>query len=89
MGRKTKYSAQIVERILEAVRHSGSDRVAIEAAGISEATYYRWQQEFQEFRELVASSANVPRKLSRTIERKGNVGSTRLSIWTSARNMDF
>lgn len=62
MGRKTKYSAQIVEKILEALQHSGSDHVAIEAVGISEATYYRWQQEFQEFRELVAHSKQTYRE---------------------------
>lgn len=51
----------MLETILEAVRHSGSDRAGWEAGGISEATYYRWQQEFQEFRELLAKRKQVYR----------------------------
>jgi transposase len=62
MGRKTRYSAQTVETILEAVRHSGSDRVAIEAAGVSQATFYRWQQEYEEFREGIAQAKLEYRK---------------------------
>lgn len=56
MGRKTKHSAQIIEKIVEVLRLTGSDRQAYEVAEISEATYYRWQKEFREFRELVAQS---------------------------------
>lgn len=56
MGRKTRYSADVVAKILDALRRSGSDRVAIEAAGISSAAFYRWQQEFQEFREGIAQA---------------------------------
>ncbi len=56
MGRKTRYSAQTVEMILDALRHSGSDRAAIEAAGVSSAAYYRWQQRYREFREGIAQA---------------------------------
>lgn len=56
MGRKTKLTAQITEKIVEVLRLTGSDCQAYEVAEISEATYYRWQKEFREFRELVAQS---------------------------------
>ncbi len=62
MGRKTRYSADVVAKILDALRHSGSDRVAIEAAGISTGTFYRWGQQYREFREGIAQAKEEYRK---------------------------
>ncbi len=62
MGRKTKYSAQIVEKILEALRHSGSDRQAFEAVGISRDTFYHWVRRYPDFSDALAQAKKAFRE---------------------------
>lgn len=62
MGRKTKYSAQIVEKILEALRHSGSDRQAFEAAGVSRDTFYKWIRQYPDFSDALVQAKIVFRE---------------------------
>lgn len=56
MGRKTKYTSQIVEKIVEVLRLTGSDRQAFEAARISHDTFYRWVKQYPDFSDALAQA---------------------------------
>ena len=54
MGRRGKYDEWRIKRIVQAIRRTGMDQAGIAAGDISEATFYRWQKEKEEFQERVA-----------------------------------
>lgn len=56
MARKPKYTSDIAEQIVDAVRQTGSDKAAWQTARIAEGTYYRWLQEKSELRERVEAA---------------------------------
>ena len=43
-GRKSKYTPDVVQEILNAISIGGSDKDAYTAAGISKETFYQWMQ---------------------------------------------
>lgn len=53
MARPSKRSPERVERICDALRSGNTRRAACLLAGIGEATFFRWLNEDQEFRETV------------------------------------
>lgn len=54
---KTKYTPEIVERILSVFRETGSDKVAYLAANISKDTFYKWKLNHPDFADLLAIAA--------------------------------
>ena len=52
-GRKTKYTPETVERILQAIGMGLTDRLACAYSGIETTTFYRWLQEKREFKDAV------------------------------------
>lgn len=59
---KSRYTQTLVLSILNAIRQQGGDRSGWEAGGISEATFYKWQQQYPEFREAVAQAKDDYRR---------------------------
>lgn len=53
-GRKTKYTPEIVEKILGVIRETGGDKEGYTSAGIHSATFYKWINEKPEFKEAIA-----------------------------------
>jgi hypothetical protein len=51
MARPSKYSEQVVTDICQALQAGAPIRIACGFAGIDEATYFRWQERYSEFRE--------------------------------------
>lgn len=61
MTRPSRYSPELVARIVRALELGGTDNEAAELAGIAEATFYRWLDRYPEFAEKVeAAKAGVP-----------------------------
>lgn len=64
VGRPTKLTPEVQEKILQALRAGNYAHVAAQYAGIHEATFYRWMQqgeqepegEYREFREAVMAT---------------------------------
>ena len=52
-GRPTKYSPEVVETILEAIRRGASRRAAAGAAGVNADTLYAWMRRYPDFRDGV------------------------------------
>ena len=61
MGRKTKYCEDIVQQICNAIALEGRDSSGYEEAGIDSATFYRWMNQYHEFRDRVARARAVHR----------------------------
>lgn len=59
---KSKYTPDRVERILDAIRETGSDRAGYEAGEIGDTTFYDWQGKYPEFSEGVAHAKQQYRK---------------------------
>jgi hypothetical protein len=59
---KSRYAQTRVLAILDAIRQQGGDRFGWEAGEISEATFYKWQQQYPEFREEVSQAKNDYRR---------------------------
>ena len=56
MARKPKYSEEVADQIIDAIRQTGSDKAAWQTARIGETTYYRWLQEKRELKERVEAA---------------------------------
>jgi hypothetical protein len=52
-GRRTKYTPETVDRILQGVRLGMTDRLTCAYAVIETTTFYRWMQDKKEFRDAV------------------------------------
>lgn len=52
-GRKGKYTESRIQRIEQIIARTGAESPAIEAADISDTTFYRWKREKDEFRDRV------------------------------------
>ena len=53
VGRPTKRTPEVEERILAALRDGNTRRAAYHFGGISHETFYNWMEDFAEFREAV------------------------------------
>lgn len=56
MGRKTKFSKEIAQKIYDAIVATGSLKASWQTAGIHASTFYAWQDKYPEFFEGVARS---------------------------------
>jgi hypothetical protein len=52
-GRKSKYTTETVQAIIDAIAETGIEKAGYEAAGIGHNTYHRWLKEKGEFREAI------------------------------------
>lgn len=55
-GRKTKYTDEVVQKIIEVIRETGGDKEGYTSAGIHSATFYKWINEKPEFKEAIAQA---------------------------------
>jgi transposase-like protein len=67
-GRKSKYTPETVQLIVDAIEETGKDVEGCKAACITENTFYRWLKEKSEFSQLITSAkatfrANRPQSL--------------------------
>jgi transposase len=68
-----KYSKEIVDKICKLVENGVFNKDAAEAVGVSETTFYRWQQEKKEFREsLKKAEANRKKNFVLAITKAAN-----------------
>lgn len=54
MPRKTKYSPDVVNRIVQAIELGAYDKHAAAFGGISEDTFARWQERYADFADAIA-----------------------------------
>lgn len=54
---KTKYTPEIVEKILSVYRETASDKAAYLCANLSADTFYKWKLKYPEFSEALAIAA--------------------------------
>ena len=54
MARNSKYTPQTIEKILTAIKETGSDKAGYGAGGINQDTFYAWKNRYSEFSEGVA-----------------------------------
>lgn len=72
---KSKFSQAKIIVILDAIRQQGGDRFGWEAGGISETTFYKWQQDYPEFREGIAQAkADYRRNCPEEIKKQARKG---------------
>lgn len=70
MGRPTKYTSEVADKIVEAVREGCNRRDAARVVGVDESTLYRWMQDNEEFRSrLHDADAEIITKLEKTVIR--------------------
>jgi ABC-type molybdenum transport system ATPase subunit/photorepair protein PhrA len=76
-GRPTKYTAEMVKAICQAVADGLPFKLAAAVGGISHETFCQWQHRFPEFSEAiqtaVASGVQARLKIIRTAAEKGDV----------------
>lgn len=94
MGRPTKLTPEVQEKIVSLVRAGNYPEVAAQAAGINAATYYRWMQKgeestkpYGEFREAVKEAQAAAESHAVTIIRKAAMdGSWQAAAWFLERS---
>lgn len=57
MGRRSKYTPEIVEKILSVLKVTGSDKAAYLSVGINADTFYKWKTRYPEFTEALVLAA--------------------------------
>lgn len=63
MGRRSKYSPETIEAILDAIRETGSDKAGWRAGGICSTTFYEWCDNYPEFADSVKEAKAEYRKI--------------------------
>lgn len=53
---KSKYTPETVQKILDAIAQTGSDRVGYEAGGISKDTFYQWVARYPDFSDGISQA---------------------------------
>lgn len=53
VGRKSKYTPEVVEKICSVIAQGGTDKAACQAVGLSEGQFYAWKSEKAEFSEAL------------------------------------
>ena len=64
MARNSKYTPQTVEKILIAIKETGSDKAGYGAGGINQDTFYAWKNRYTEFSEGVARARAEFRRIA-------------------------
>lgn len=85
-GRRTKYTPQTVEKLTQAIRLGATNGLACAYAGITEATFYSWQNEYPEFFESIklAEGTGALGWLAK-IEKAANDGNWQAAAWKLER----
>jgi hypothetical protein len=72
-GRKSKYTPERVQLICDAIAQTGSDESGWKSGGISEPTFYAWQNQFPEFSEsVIAAKSEYRATCPETLVRQAN-----------------
>lgn len=90
-GRKTKFTPETVERILQAIRWGLTDRLACAYAGIETSTFYRWQQEKKEFRDSITRTEAELAAATMLVVRNAALGNKEAGIapdWRAAAKLN-
>lgn len=89
-GRKTKFTADRIKKIVKAIKEGSPHETAAQAAGISPSTFYSWLQkgeaaetgQYKDFAEKVAQAeAQAESERIRRINNAGRKGEWRADIW--------
>ena len=87
MGRPTKHSPELQERICQLIRVGNSVEVAAEAAGIAPVTVYSWKQTNAEFADAIETArAEAETLLVARISKVAQRGSWRAACWLLERH---
>lgn len=62
-GRRTKYNSETVEKILEGIKETGSDKIGWMVAGIGRDTFYQWKARYPDFSDRVAIAKEEFRRI--------------------------
>lgn len=82
MARRSKYTPETVERILQAVRVGSTDEHAAEYGGVDGSTFYRWLNSKSEFCDAVTRAKAEARTQSLArIRKAGADGDWRADAW--------
>lgn len=90
-GRKTKYTPETVDRILQAIRWGLTDRLACAYAGIETTTFYRWQQEKKEFKDAITRTEAELAAATMLVVRNAALGNKEAGIppdWRAAAKLN-
>ncbi|NOZ27976.1 MAG: transposase [Chloroflexi bacterium] len=94
MGRRTKLTPEVQEKICNFVRQGLTYEVAARAAGISESTFYRWRRrgegarsgKFRQFWEaLKKAEAEAESSLVQQIQKEARGGTWQAAAWILER----
>lgn len=85
-GRKTKYTAEAVKKITDAIRVGATYELAASYAGISEDTFARWRERYADFADKLreAEGEGAIGWLAK-IEKSANDGDWRAAAWKLER----
>ncbi len=86
MARKTKYSPEVVARIVQAVELGSTFELAAQYGGIDGSTFYRWMAQRSEFRDAVkGAEALGAMKWLAKIEQAASEGTWQAAAWKLER----
>lgn len=86
VGRKTKYTPERVEKILQAIRLGATYKIACAYAGINPDTFYEWLKRHPEFADAVKQAEGVGAiGWLEKIERAANDGEWTAAAWKLER----
>lgn len=81
-GRPSEYSSQIIPEVSQIAASGATDQEIADSIGISTSTYYRWRQQFPEFREAIKENKDeVDRRVENALFAKALAGDTTASIF--------
>ncbi len=86
MARKTKYTAETLAKVVEAIKMGATHVLAAGYAGISEATFYKYMSEIPEFSEAVKNAEGTGAMIwLAKIERAASDGNWQAAAWKLER----
>lgn len=86
MGRRSKYTPEVVQRITQAIELGATYELACGYAGISTATFYDWQNKKPDFLEAIkAAEGRASVKWLAKIEQAASEGTWQAAAWKLER----
>jgi hypothetical protein len=85
VGRNTKMTEDVVNRICEAISNGNTHKTACALAGISHTTFYRWIDENSEFSDSVKEAEATSEAFHVEQIRKASSSSWQASAWMLER----
>jgi predicted nucleic acid-binding protein len=80
MARPTKYTPEVVDAILDALRAGNTRRASVAAAGVSEDSFGRWLAAYADFADVVRK-AEAEQRFVRRIARAVEEGTWQAAAW--------